>query len=223
MSVQVLVADPYATFRASLQALLNRQSDVEVVDEATTPSELSTKVQAHAPDVLLLEPKIAEVSGVPLAQTTIVRRIIDADLPTRTLVLSGCEEAECVEQMLEQGAYGYLLKRHAPSLLLEAIHGVAQGERGWVSPNLTGNRNEVERSALGEAREKLTAREWEVLIELTNGRSNPEIADRLGITAGTVKSHVHRILQKLDFSSRLKLIVWVHRHGLLHRPEKQPV
>lgn len=217
-----MVADPFATFRASLHALLDRQPDIEVVDVATNPAELSTKVQAHAPDVLLLEPMIAEASGIPSAQTTIIQRIINADLPTRTLVVSRCEDAECVEQMLEQGAYGYLLKRHAPSLLLEAIHGVANGEPGWVSPNLTGKLNEVERSALGEAREKLTAREWEVLIELTNGRSNPEIADRLGITAGTVKSHVHRILQKLDFSSRVKLIVWVHRHGLLHTAEKQP-
>lgn len=217
MFIRVVLADPYATFRASLRALLEKQPPIEVASVTGNSLETVRNLQEKNPDILIVEPLLFRGAG-----PEVVRQMNTVDHPTRPLALSRSEDLVIVEQMLEQGASGYLLKRDAPSLLIEALHGIARGENGWISPHLAGQLDRSEPSALERVRHSLTPREWEVMVEVARGQTNEEIGNQLGISRGTVKNYVHRILQKLEFPSRLKLIVWAHRRGLLDWTDTVP-
>lgn len=214
MLIRVVLADPYATFRASLRALLKEQPPIEVAAVTGTSLETLRTLQERSPDILIVEPLLFRGAG-----REVIRQMNTAAHPIRPLALSRSADPVMVEQTLEEGAYGYLLKRDPPSLLVEAVHGVARDENNWISPHLAGALDRSEPSVLERARHALTPREWEVMVEVARGQTNDEIGNQLGISGGTVKNYVHRILQKLEFPSRLKLIVWAHRRGLLERAE----
>jgi DNA-binding NarL/FixJ family response regulator len=208
MSVRVVLADPYALIRASLQALLDTHSEFEVIATTGDGDEAVRCARNHASDVVLLEALLSEPSGLDT-----VEQLTETDDAPPALVVSRSEQAWLAEEMLEAGASGYLLKRDAPDFLTKALYGVAQGQDGWISPHIS--RSLVPDGVpVARSVRQLTPRERDVLRLVAEGLQNPEIAEKLCIGTGTVKNHVHQILQKLGLPTRLKLIVWAHRHDL---------
>lgn len=208
MPIRLVIADPYVLVHAALRVLLDTHADLEVVDTADSGTNAVRRIQTHEPDVLVLETILSEPSGLE-----IVRQLAGPDVPTRALVVSRVEQPWLAQEMLDAGAWGYLLKRDAPELVVEAIRGITQDQAGWISPTLA-KALVPDGSRIAQTRRRLTPREREVLHLVAGGLHNAEIAERLYISTGTVKNHVHRILQKLELPSRLKLIAWAHRQGL---------
>jgi RNA polymerase sigma factor (sigma-70 family) len=213
MATRVLVADQNELVAAALGTWLSQTAEIQVVHPVVgSGEEVLRAVRAHEPDVLVLEALLENPSGL-----VVVRQLAGTDGPTRPLVISQAEQAWLARAMLDAGAWGYLLKRDAPDFVAEAVRGVAQGKDGWMSPNVA-KTLASDQDSLGRSLRQLTPREREVLRLVTEGLRNPEIAERLHISPGTVKNHVHHILQKLEMPSRLKLIVWAHRHDLPQLP-----
>lgn len=207
--VRVVLADPYALIRASLRALLDAQSGIEVIDATGDGTEAVRLACRHEPDVILLEILLEQPSGF-----TTINQIASSESPARSLVLTQCDQPWMVQEAMNRGASGYLLKQDPFSFLLKAVHQVTSGKDGWVSPTLTKSALVPEISSVAWARRKLTAREWEVLCNVTEGLSNREIAEQLFITPGTVRNHVANILNKLDISSRAKLVAWANKQDI---------
>ena len=208
MSVRVVLADPYALVRASLQAFLDAQPEIEVGATTDDGNEAVRYGCTDTTDVVLLEALLSEPTGLDT-----VERLAEVDGAPPVLVVSRSEQPWLAEQMLEAGASGYVLKRDDPDLLIKALNGVAQGQDGWISPHIS--RSLVPDGVpVARSIRQLTPRERDVLRLVAEGLQNPEIAEKLCISTGTVKNHVHQILQKLGLPTRLKLIVWAHRHDL---------
>jgi len=212
MLVRVVLADPHELVCTSLRVLLEGRTDIEVVGSTHDGTKIEQLSQRYEPDVLLTEALFPKIPGVE-----VVQQVAGSDTSS-FLVVSHCDEPGIARKMLEGGACGYLLKRSSPSLLFEAIYGVADDQGGWLSPSLSQSLF-TESTALEQVHERLTVREQEMLSFVGKGFQNAEIADHLHIGVGTVKNHVYHILQKLEPSSRYRLIAWVHLHDLLqHLP-----
>jgi DNA-binding NarL/FixJ family response regulator len=159
------------------------------------------------------------------------RQIVAAGLTTRILVLTTFNLDEYVYAALRAGASGFLLKNVPPGDLFNGIRAVAAGD-AVVAPNVT--RRLIDafashlpdpatgRSLVDQRMHLLTDREREVLIEVARGRSNAEIAQRLGVAEGTVKTHVGRILTKLDLRDRVQVVVFAYETGLIRPGQEQP-
>ena len=211
--IRVAVVDDQDLVRAGLVLLLRSAPDVEVVGEARDGLEAVAMCRRTAPDVVLMDVRMPHLDG--LAAT---RRILadPACRATRILVLTTFDEDDVVLEALRSGASGFLLKDTRPDQLLEAIDVVSTGE-ALLHPRVT--RRLIERlAALPGQREPrddgLTEREREVLLAVSQGLSNQEIAQRLHLGYGTVKTHVSHLLAKLDLRDRAQLVMHAYESGL---------
>lgn len=216
--IRVLLADDHALVRAGFRVLIDAEADLEVVAEAGDGREAYEQALATKPDVVLMDIRMPVLDGIA-ATGKIVSAERTADV--RVLVLTTFELDEHVFQALRAGASGFLLKDTRPSDLLEAIRLVAAGE-ALLAPSVTrtviaefASRPEVgggiDETALGH----LTGREREVLTLIGRGLSNAEIAETLVIGAATTKTHVSRILSKLNARDRAQLVVMAYETGLV--------
>ena len=208
MAVRVLLAEPYALVRASLRAFLDAQSEIEMGATTGDGEEAVRYARTGTTDVVLLEALLSEPSGLDT-----VEQLTETDGGPPVLVVSRSEQSWLAEEMLQVGASGYLLKRDDPDLFVKALYGVAQGQDGWISPHISSSLV-PDGVPVARSLRQLTPRERDVLRLVADGLQNPEIAETLCISTGTVKNHVHQILQKLGVPNRMKLIVWTHRHDL---------
>lgn len=206
MSIRILIADPHPLAGATLGAWLERTADLHVVGTFDCGTDAIRRARATAPDVVVVGVPFDEPSGLDM-----VRALTRKPSASPVLILSRMNQTWMAEAMLEAGASGYLLRSDAPSFMLEVVQGIAAGEEGWLSPQLS-KKLVPGGLSVGDQLGKLTPREREVLAEVMQGSTNPEIADALHVSVGTVKNHVHHILQKLEMPSRLRLIVWGHTH-----------
>lgn len=214
MTVRVLLADDQALVRAGFRKILEAEADIDVVGEAADGAEAVAKAERLSPDVILMDIRMPRLDGIAAT-----RRIADAGLPTRVLILTTFGLDEYVCEALRAGASGFLLKDAPPEDLVAAVEVVARGE-ALLDPAVT--RGVVEAFArlppepsAPTALQELTAREREVLQLLAQGRSNAEIAQRLVVSEGTVKTHVARILQKLDLRDRTQAVIFAYECGLV--------
>jgi DNA-binding NarL/FixJ family response regulator len=211
--INVLVADDQAVVRAGLVALLTAAPGLTVVGEAGDGRAAVTQVVRTRPDVVLMDVRMPGQGG--LAAT---RQILDSmPAPPKILVLTTFDLDEYVYEALRAGASGFLLKETEPERLLAAIHTVAAGDM-LFAPTVTRRLIEtyLHASPPGPApADPLTAREREVVRLVATGLSNGEIADRLVISEGTVKTHVNRAMTKLDLTSRAQVVVHAYEHGLI--------
>jgi DNA-binding NarL/FixJ family response regulator len=213
--IRVLVADDQAVVRGGLRMILEAQADLEVVGEARDGSEAVAMVTSLQPDVVLMDIRMPGLDGIEAT-----RRLAQAGAHTRVLVLTTYALDEYVYESLKAGAAGFFVKTESPERLLDAVRLIAAGE-ALLAPEIT--RRLIDRflgaappnapppAALAE----LTARELEVLRHLARGLSNSEIAAALYITEGTVKTHVARILLKLDLRDRVQAVVFAYEHGFV--------
>ncbi|HTW43601.1 MAG TPA: response regulator transcription factor [Solirubrobacteraceae bacterium] len=219
MTAGVLLADDQELMRMAFRMVIDSQPDIEVVGEAANGREAVQAALQLAPDVVLMDVRMPEKDGV---QAT--REIIASESAARIIILTTFDLDEYVYAALRAGASGFLLKDTPPADLLTAIRAVASGD-AVVAPSVTRrllstfahrlpvpgrpDAGQQERLAL------LTAREREVLTHVAGSLSNAEIAERLVLSEATVKSHVGRILAKLELRDRVQIVVFAYETGLV--------
>lgn len=213
MPIRVLLADDEPMLRAAVRLLLGQATDVEVVAEAADGAEAVDAVRRLEIDVALVDIRMPVVDG--LAAVEEITRIAPA---VRVIMLTTFGEDEYVVRALRAGAAGFLLKDTEPGQILHAVRAAAAGD-AVLSPGVA--RQVIDRSLAAptvRADERLSAlspREREVLVWVGHGLGNAEIGARLGLSAGTVKVHVSRILGKLGCANRVQAAILAHTAGLL--------
>jgi DNA-binding NarL/FixJ family response regulator len=213
--IKLLIVDDHVVLRDGLVSLFTPQPDFEVVGEAGTVSEAVTKACDLEPDLVLMDIGLPDGSGVEATKAILARRP-DTDIVILTLY----DSDELLMDAIRSGAKGYLLKTTPAARVIASLRALVRGEPA-LSPRMTG------RVMAGLASEKhptdeekisaidhLTARELEVLGEISKGATNKEIAERLFISVNTVKNHVHEILNKLELKNRREAASFAIRHEL---------
>ena len=218
--VRILLVDDQLLFRKGLRALLEDQEDMEVVGEAADGAQAVERVRAAKPDVVLMDIHMPVCNGIEAT------RLVKSEWPeTKIIALTVSDEDEDLFEAIKSGASGYLLKDLRPEELFDLVRGVLRGETP-ISPAVAGKllsefRRRPRKDPSETAGWDLTRRELEVLQLVTEGLSNAEIAARLFIVEGTVKNHLHNILEKLHLENRLQAATYAIREGLVQPPRKQ--
>ena len=217
MSIRVLVADDQSMVRAGFRMLLSGEPDIEVVAEANNGIEAVQKAARFHPTVVLMDIRMPELDGLEAT-----RRILAADGTARILILTTFNLDDYVYEALRVGASGFVLKDDPPEQLIAAVRTIAGGE-ALLSPAITKrviqHFTRQHKQAPPRAVETLTTREMEVFALITRGLSNAEIGRELFISDTTVKTHVTRLLQKLDLRDRTQAIVLAYQTGLFETSE----
>ncbi|MFI6025003.1 response regulator [Amycolatopsis magusensis] len=210
----VLVVDDQVLIRAGLAALIRAAPGLEVVGEASSGEEAVELAGTTSPDVILMDISMPGIGGIAATERILAGR---PDGAPAILLLTTFDVDEYVYGGLRAGASGFLLKDVSPEQLLAAIVAVATGDRLFAA---SVTRRLVEAFAARAEREPpaldaLTAREREVLRLVGTGITNAEIAHRLTVTDGTVKTHLNRVMSKLNLSSRAQAVVIAYETGLI--------
>ncbi len=194
--------------------LLRSQPDLAVVGEAGTGVEAVEAVRTSEPDVVLMDVRMPVLDGVSATSQIVAEH--GADGP-RVLVLTTFDLDESAAAAIEAGASGFLLKEAEPELLLAAIRSVAAGTQ-VVAAGATRRlfeRFRARTSTPGPEYDALTPREREILLRAAAGLSNAEIAEVEVLSEATVKTHISRILTKMQLRDRVQLVVYAYEHGLI--------
>ena len=216
--IKLLLVDDHVVIRSGLRMLLEAQKDLLIVGEAETGREALEQVRSLHPHIVLMDVKMPDMNGIEAT------RLIRANYPeTAVLALTMYEDDQYFFEMLRAGASGYVPKRAAPDELLTAIRTVNRGEV-FLYPSLATRlvQNYLGEMAAGtqpEISTSLTAREQEVLVLIAEGLSNAEIAEKLVISAKTVDRHRENIMGKLNLHSRVDLVKYALRNGLIELDE----
>jgi DNA-binding NarL/FixJ family response regulator len=213
--IRVMIADDQALVRVGLRKILEAEQGTAVVGEAVDGEDAVRQARQLRPDVVLMDIRMPVLDGIEAT-----RRIASAQASTRVLILTTFGLDEYVFDALRAGASGFMLKDAPPEEISAAVLIVASGE-ALLAPAVT--RSVIEEfarlppAALAPpaAVANLTAREREVLLLLVRGLSNPEICDELVISEATAKTHVARILQKLDLRDRIQAIIYAYENHLI--------
>ena len=219
--VRVLIVDDQAMVRQGFGALLSAQPDIEVVGDAADGAEAPEAVRRWRPDIVLMDVRMPRVDGLEAT-----RRILRAPglRHPRVIMLTTFDLDDYVYEALRAGASGFLLKDASADELIRAVRVVAAGD-ALLAPSVT--RTLIADYASRPVRDRpkperlraLTPRETEVLKLIARGMSNSEIADALVLAEQTVKTHVGRILGKLDLRDRAQAVVLAYETGLVHPGE----
>ena len=213
--IRVGVVDDQALVRTGFVMILEVESDIEVVFDASQGREAVELTRRHRPDVVLMDIRMPEMDGIEAT------RLITSDLPDgpRILMLTTFDLDEYVYDAIRAGASGFLLKDTPPDDLVAAVRVLAAGD-ALLAPSVT--RRLIEQFAAGSSfavpapgLAELTDRETEVLKLMARGLSNSEIAARLYVGETTVKTHVSRVLMKLDVRDRVQAVVVAYDSGLV--------
>jgi DNA-binding NarL/FixJ family response regulator len=212
----VLVADDQALVRVGLRKILETEPDTTVAGEAGDGEDAVAAARRLRPDVVLMDIRMPVLDGIEAT-----RRIVAALPATRVLILTTFGLDTYVYEALRAGASGFMLKDAPPEEIVAAVRIVASGD-ALLAPAVTraviqefANRPAAAPPEPPAAIGELTPREREVLDLLARGLSNPEICDRLVISEATAKTHVARILQKLDLRDRVQAVIYAYESGLV--------
>jgi DNA-binding NarL/FixJ family response regulator len=214
MSVRVLIADDQELVRTGFRMILKAEPDIDIVGEAADGAEAVELARRLRADVVLMDIRMPVVDGLEAT-----RRLLAASGDTRVLILTTFDLNEYVYEALRAGASGFLLKDAPAAQLVTAVRVVARGE-ALLAPSITRRliAEFARRPPLNDKPERmqeLTARELEVLRLVARGLSNAEIANELFVSDATVKTHVARILMKLDLRDRVQAVVAAYESGLV--------
>jgi DNA-binding NarL/FixJ family response regulator len=200
--IRILVVDDHPVVRQGIAALVNAESDMKLVAEASNGQEAIEKFRFHRPDITLMDLQMPGLNGIE-AITRIRGEFQDA----RIMVLTTYTGDVQVLRALKAGARGYILKRQLHRELLDAIRAVHSGQKRIPS--------EIAADLVAHAKDELTPREIDVLRLIAAGNANKQIADRLSIGEASVKSHVANILSKLGANDRTHAVTIGLRRGII--------
>ncbi|MHC5247740.1 response regulator [Enterococcus sp. HY326] len=208
--IRVMLVDDHEMVRLGVSSYLSIQSDIEVVGEAENGRQGYELALELRPDVILMDLVMDEMDGI---EST---KLILKEWPeAKIIIVTSFIDDEKVYPAIEAGAAGYLLKTSTASEIAEAIRATQRGER-VLEPEVTTKMMErLSRKNEPVLHEDLTNREVEILMLITQGMSNQEIADELFITLKTVKTHVSNILSKLEVEDRTQAAIYAFKHGLV--------
>ena len=217
--ISVVLADDQALMRMGFRMVLEAEDDINVVGEASDGTAALAQAKALNPDIILMDVRMPGMNGIEATG------LITRECPgTRVLILTTFDLDDYAFAGLRAGASGFLLKDTRPTELAEAIRTVASGE-AVVSPRITQRMLEMFASSLPSSTapprasdpriDSLTPREKEILVLMSQGMSNAEIAERLIVSATTVKTHVGNVLAKLDVRDRVQAVVVAYETGLM--------
>ncbi|MEO7587703.1 MAG: response regulator transcription factor [Arachnia sp.] len=216
--ISVVLADDQALVRSGLRMLIDAADDMEVIGEVANGADAVAMVRTRQVDVVLMDVRMPVMDG-----TEATRLISELDTDTKVLVLTTFDLDEYVFAALRNGASGFMLKDALPEDLLGAIRAVAGGA-AVVAPSATRRLLDHVAASLPDGKTPcqdrlgaLTDREREVLVQVAGGANNTEIGQRLFMAEGTVKTHIGRLLSKLEARDRVGLVLVAHECGLLGR------
>lgn len=214
MTLRVLVADDQDLVRTGLAMILDAQPSIEVVGEATNGREAVGLARRLRPDVCLLDINMPEMDGI---EATSRLAGPDVDDPIPVVIITTFDRDDHVYGALKAGARGFLLKDADTELLVQAVEAAAAGD-ALVAPAITARllatfAAKEPRDAPPQPVDPLTEREEEVLTEVARGRTNTEIAEDLFISTSTVKTHVARLMTKLQARNRVEVAIWAYETG----------
>ena len=218
-AIRVLLVDDQELIRAGLRGILRPSFGFHIVGECSHGAEVAGAVRALRPDVVLMDVRMPVLDGIEAT-----RRLREDHSAPPVLALTTFEDDEVLAGMLRAGAAGFVLKGLPAEDLQRAVRAVAGGD-AWLDPSVTGRVLTIYRDAPGAraaagagsgdpALASLTAREREVLELIATGLTNDEIADRLVLGVGTIKTHVNHIFLKLGIRNRAEAVIFAFDHGL---------
>jgi DNA-binding NarL/FixJ family response regulator len=209
-SIRVLIVDDHPVVRSGIKSILEAAMGIDVVGEAQNGAEALEMIENAQPDVVLLDMKLPDISGVE-----IIKKIYTSGGKTRILGLSSYNDREFISQLLNHGASGYLLKEEVPELIIEAVRGVASGQPGWMSRKVAALLSEFLANENREDDYALTPREKDILRLIVDGKTNDQTGVILGISVKTVENNLHTIYQKMDVVSRVEAAVKAVRDSIV--------
>ena len=205
----LLLVDDHAVVRSGFKVLLQTWDDVEVVAEANSGEEALPLYTLHRPDVVVMDIAMAGMGGIEAS-----KRLLALDPQARILALSAHEDSSYAKRALQAGALGYLSKRTAPEVLIDALRMVARHQR-FIDPIIAQRMANQQNSSDSHYIDKLSPREFEVFLALAKGRSVLDISQTLGLSASTVGTHLYKVKLKLQLSNQSEMTLLAMRHGLL--------
>lgn len=209
--LRIMLAEDHETVREGLKMIVNAQDDMEVVGLASDGREAVAIAQELLPDVLVMDISMPKLNGLKATE-----KLTEICPQVKVLTLSRHADDGYVRELLNAGAWAYVLKQSAPSELIHAIRAVAGGGK-YIDPKLAGKVMESysEKAPRGEAKGNLTDRESEVLRHIALGYSNKEIGARLSLSVKTIEVHKANAMRKLNITSRIDLVRYAIFQGWL--------
>ena len=211
MAIKVVLADDHTLVRQGLRQYLEMDEDIKVVGEASSGQEVLTQIQSKQPDVLVLDLRMPGMDGLEVA-----RRVQEGFPDVGVMMLSAYDYRQFVVEAVRAGARGYVLKSMDAEQLVQAVHLVATGNMVFDPQVVVALAEELSRAKEREQKgDILTSREIEVLQLLAFGHSNKDIAERMEISAETVKTHLEHIFRKLGATDRTAAVAEALRRHLI--------
>ena len=207
--LKLMLVDDHAVVRGGFKVLLQTWDDVEVIGEAASGEEALQQFEALQPDVVVMDIAMAGMGGIEA-----IKRLVAKDPQVRILSLSAHEDTSYSKRALQAGALGYLSKRTAPEVLIDAIRLVAQYKR-FIDPAIAQRMAMQDLDGDENPLEKLSPREFEVFVLLAKGQSVLQISETLNLSSSTVGTHLYKLKQKLQLSNQSEITLLAMRHGLL--------
>jgi DNA-binding NarL/FixJ family response regulator len=212
--ISVLIADDHSIIRQGLKQILEMEEDIEVIAQAANGNEALKHARMYCPDIILMDINMPEMNGLQA-----IKELKSHEKNYKIIVLTIHEDREYMFKTLQMGAEGYVLKDSEPSVLIEAIRTVHNGET-FIQPNMTKELvKEYNRVTIYKKDRKdpnnLTKREIEVLGLIAEGLINKQIAKQLYISEKTVKNHVSNIFKKLNVTDRTQAAIFAYKNNIL--------
>ena len=204
-----MLVDDHAVVRTGFRLLLQACDDIEVTAEADSGEAACQMYESVAPDVVVMDIAMAGMGGIEA-----IKRLVAKDARARILALSAHEDTSHPRRALQAGALGYLSKRSAPEVLIDAIRAIARGQH-YLDAQIAQRMAVQAIHGDNGPMEKLSPREFEVFVQLARGQSVAQISETLTLSSSTVGTHLYNIKQKLGLVNQAEMTLLAVRHGLI--------